>query len=92
MNYYGHDMGFFGIVGWIGLLVMILFAVILVILVIWAITSLLSPSRRTPPQSHTPHEDSAMRILRERYARGEIDTDQYEQARRTLEGGGGSAA
>ncbi len=90
MNYYGHDMGFFGVAGWIGALLMILFMVTLVILVIWAITSLLSPSRHTP--SHTPHEDSAIRILRERYARGEIDTDQYEQARRTLEGGGGSAA
>ncbi|MCK5351815.1 SHOCT domain-containing protein [bacterium] len=29
-----------------------------------------------------------MEILRERYAKGEIDTDEFEERKRILEGGG----
>lgn len=88
---WGH-MGVFGVAGWIAMIGMFLFWVVVIILVIWVVSVLLSPSRRNPPPTNGPREDSAMRILRERYARGEIDTEQFEQARRTLEGGGPSPA
>jgi putative membrane protein len=38
--------------------------------------------RRHP---HAPHAGSATRILEERLARGEIDTEEFEQVRRTLD-------
>lgn len=88
---YEHGMGF-GFAGWFGPIVMIVFWVAVIALVIWAFTALLSSSRRTPPRAHEPGDDSAMRILRERYARGEIDAEQFEQARRVLRGGDGSRA
>jgi putative membrane protein len=34
--------------------------------------------------SQGPTEDTALATLRERFARGEIDADEYEQRRRTL--------
>lgn len=34
--------------------------------------------------SERPVDDSAMHILRERYARGEIDKEEYDQRRREL--------
>ena len=88
---YEHGIGF-GFAGWIGPIVMIVVWVAVIVLVIWAISALLSSSRRPPPQAREPREDSALRILRERYARGEIDTEQFEQARRALGGGDGSLA
>jgi len=69
--------------GWlIGLVLMIALAV----LVVWAVTSLVrDPGRRddraTPrdPARPTPNE-----ILRERFARGEITEEQFEQMRKVL--------
>ena len=72
---------------------MFFFWLIILALVVWAISSILSSrSRRSISGPSTPPEDSAMRILRERYARGEIDSEQFEQARRTLNNDGRSPA
>lgn len=72
---YGWDGG---ALGWIwmfgGLLVMVGF----VILVVWAVNAVSRGSGREPDRP-TPLE-----ILRERYARGEITAEEFEQARRTL--------
>lgn len=85
---YDHHYFLFGAAGWIGLIFMILFWIGVIALIIWGISALVSSSHRNTLPPSAPREDSAMRILRERYARGEIDTEQFEQARRTLEGGG----
>jgi len=53
-----------------------LFWIVLVVLVIWAIKAMASPDR----------SQSALDILKERYARGEIDKEEYEQKRRDLTG------
>ena len=71
-------MGGFG--GWwiLGMGMMVLFLVVIILLVIWAVRSLF-------PRQQLSGHDQALEILRQRYARGEINTAEYEQARARLE-------
>jgi putative membrane protein len=73
---YGFDGGAFG---WLwmfgGLLVMVGF----VVLIVWAISAM---SRGVV--SREPERPAALDILRERYARGEITQQEFEQAKKTL--------
>jgi putative membrane protein len=52
---------------------MLLFWILLIILVVWAVRGLFQ-SNQHPPVSQTP---TAKQILEQRYARGEINRDQY---------------
>ena len=56
---------------------------------IWAVYALVSQAGRRPPEGpqERGHEDSARRILDERFARGEIDAEEYRQRREILESG-----
>jgi putative membrane protein len=65
--------------GWlIGMSLMILFWVAIILLVIWAVRSLF-------PQQMRSRHDQALETLRQRYAAGEINAAEYEQARARLE-------
>lgn len=67
--------------GWIFMLLFWgLLIVGIVALVKWLFSS--SQSSSALPQ---PPRRTALDILKERYARGEIDTEEYEQRKRTLE-------
>ena len=72
--------GFGGLSGWwlIGMGMMVLFLVAVVALVIWVMRSLF------PRQTRTGY-DQSLETLRQRYARGEINAAEYEQARARLE-------
>ena len=61
----GWGMGFMGLWWLIGLIVLVLFIVLLV--------------RVASGTSTTTTRDSAEQILRERYARGEIDKDEFDR-------------
>jgi putative membrane protein len=70
----GNGMGFgmlFGMVFWIILLVGIVF---FVVWVVWG------PLRRPPQHSH----ESALEILKKRYARGEISKEEFEEKKRDI--------
>ncbi len=82
---FGHGFALSGFAALVGLLTMFLFWVAVIVLAIWIVRALTSPSHDRVSSRH-PQDDSAMRILRERYARGEIDSAEFEQARRVLEG------
>ena len=73
-----------GVMGFMGI-GMVLFFVLLVLAVVWMINAFARSSRGyggyAPPP---PAEDSGLRILRERYARGEIDHEEYERMRNHL--------
>jgi putative membrane protein len=69
--WYWHGMGPWG---W---MMMIAFWTVVILLVIWAIRSTARQGQRD--------EDSALRILDDRFARGEIDREDYEERRRVLE-------
>ncbi len=72
----GYGMFGWGLVGWI---VMILFWVAIVALVVWVLGNLL--------RTRSPHsEESALDILKRRYATGEISQAEFEQARRAILG------
>lgn len=77
--------------GWGGMLLMLLgtllFLALLAVL-IWAVVRFATgkTTRPVPPYtSVAPTAPSAVEILRQRYARGEIDTATYEQMRTRLE-------
>lgn len=70
----------YGFGGWwmIGMGMMVLFWVAMILLVIWAVRSLFPRERRS-------ESDRALETLRQRYAKGEIDAAEYEQARSRLQ-------
>ncbi|KOV90224.1 hypothetical protein ADL03_01925 [Nocardia sp. NRRL S-836] len=65
--------------GWGGMVMMTLYS----LLFLGGLTALavVLSQRRT----HTPHSGTATRILEERLARGEIDTEEFDRVRRTLD-------
>lgn len=62
-----------GVWGW---LMMIAFWAVIILLITWAIRSTTTPTQRD--------ENSPLRILDERLARGEIDREDYEERRQAL--------
>ncbi len=60
------------------MLMMLLFSILLIALILWVVGGLPEGQHRLT-QGDTPLE-----ILRRRYASGEIDQDQFEQAQRAL--------
>lgn len=81
---FGYGMGGWGGLGWIGPL---LFLVLLVLGIVY-LGRALWPARaeRAAPGSGAPlaGEDPALQILRERYARGEIDAEEFERRKAAL--------
>jgi putative membrane protein len=77
-----HDQGGWGLGGFFLMLVfMVLFWGAVIALVVWAIRQF-RPAR--------PEGDPAMRILEERFARGEIDAEEFTRRRDALRGGPGA--
>lgn len=73
---YGYGMGWFGpiltIAFWIAVIVGVVF------LIRWLVVSTRTASHRAPA------EDSALEILKKRYARGEINRQEFEEKRKDL--------
>src|SRR5918995_6671791 len=80
--------GGWGIFGIIGMLVPLLFIGGLIAVIVWAVTQLGSgghaPSGRYAAGSAGIHEQSAEEIVKQRFARGEIDAKEYEERHRIL--------
>jgi putative membrane protein len=80
--------GFFGNFGMMALFAFVLNITFVVFVVVVAVVGIRWLIRNTnSPQGGGPAattEDSALAVLRERFARGEIDADEFEQRRRTL--------
>ena len=71
----------FGMYGswWIlGMGMMVLFLIATILLVIWGV-------RRLYPRQMTSGHDQALEVLQQRYATGEINAAEYEQARARVE-------
>ncbi|GMQ76941.1 MAG: SHOCT domain-containing protein [Gammaproteobacteria bacterium] len=76
------NMGSFGLgMGLFGGVFMILFWGLIIVAIVVLVKWLLGRSR---PGS-APDRDTALAILQNRYARGEIEADEFEQAKRRLQ-------
>lgn len=75
-DYYGNMLGW----GWGGGLLMALSWVALILFVVWIARAV--SARDGPDERHRPK--SAIDILTERYAKGEIDTKEFEERKRGM--------
>jgi putative membrane protein len=66
--------------GWIGAIFMIVFWALVIVGIVFLVRFLVRQSRG-PGRDQ---EDSALEILKRRYARGEIDKEEYEAKRKDL--------
>ena len=67
-----------------GPLFMILLLAVLVTVVVLLVRWLGGPWQGTVPPHHAPPSRTPLDILKERFARGEIDKDEFEERRRVL--------
>jgi putative membrane protein len=75
--------GMWGGFGWMWL--MPVFGLIVPILIIWAIVALVRGTRQSgSSDSGSSQAESALEILKKRYARGEINKEEYEEKKKGL--------
>lgn len=79
-NYYGH-MGGFGF----GFIFMLIFWVLLIITVSALIRGLSGRGCWHDLNGHKSGENSALKIIKERYAKGEISKEEFEKMKKDLE-------
>ena len=81
--YYGHRMMGGSWHGWIfGPFMMLVFLALAVAVIVLVVRWLGGSGAATPP---APSRKTALDILKERFARGEIDQEEFEQRKRVLE-------
>ncbi|MCC6175720.1 MAG: SHOCT domain-containing protein [Chloroflexi bacterium] len=68
-----------GLFGPVGMLIGMAFWVVVVVLAVWGVSTLFSGA--SGPQ----HAEEPLTILQRRFARGEINQAEYDQAKRTLD-------
>lgn len=80
MGYYGYGVAPMGWLGWLG---MVLFWALIVLGIIYLVRAM----THSPSQGASSNRlyDSAMEVLRRRYAEGEIDSEEFETRKRVLE-------
>lgn len=71
--------------GWGGSLLMILFWGLALLGVIFLVRWLLAGGSRSRSSAEAPHTETAVEILKKRYARGEITREEYQQMKAELE-------
>ena len=62
----------------------LLFLIALIVLVVWVVNTLMRGDRTARGSSADPSRPTPIDILRERFARGEITEEQFEQAKKVL--------
>ncbi|MGC0249296.1 SHOCT domain-containing protein [Pseudactinotalea sp. Z1748] len=79
-----HDMGSWGMGwGWLFLVLLVLGVAVLAVVLVRLLSGGERGEQRNPPPMRGGR---ALEVLDERYARGEIDSTEYDERRRRLEG------
>lgn len=83
MGGYGSGWG----MGWFGMIFMLVFWVLVIVAIVYLIRWLAVSSRTGGREGRhlEMHKDSALEILKRRYARGEINKEEFEEKRKVLE-------
>ncbi len=83
---FGYGMGSWGGLGWIGTLLFLALLVLGIVYLWRALDTGRHPTaqRDAPHASQPPTSDPALQILRERYARGEIDKEEFDRRKEGL--------
>jgi putative membrane protein len=68
----------------LGIIVGLLFLIALIVVVVWVVNRLSREDRGYRGPTGDPSRPTPTEILRERFARGEITEEQFEQARKVL--------
>lgn len=69
-----------------GFLFMLLLFVAAALLVVWLVRALISRGRDSrPTPGATPEKEDAVEVARNRYARGEISKEEFEQIKKDLQ-------
>ena len=76
MNYYGYDM-----MGGCGIFMMIIL-VILIVIIVYAVMKLVQGGSNAGTTSNS--RDEALEILNQRYAKGELSDEEYQQKKKIL--------
>lgn len=83
MGHYGWNSGSMGAGGWVLMAVMMVVFWGGVVAIVFALIRYSASGRNDPPRTGTT-EDPALRVLEERFARGDIDADEYTKRRDIL--------
>jgi putative membrane protein len=84
MGHWGMGMGGWA---WLFLALLIIGIVVLVVVLVRVLAGGTAGGPATPAGGGRPDRHRAQEILAERYARGEISTEEYQERLRVLEGG-----
>jgi putative membrane protein len=76
--------GGFGMMAVLAIVLNLAFVVFVVVVVMLGVRWLMRNTNTAPGGGPVTTEDNALAVLRERFARGEIDAEEFEQRRRTL--------
>ncbi len=78
MGGYGYGMGGFGMILWVVILIAI------VVAIVWLVRSFATPGHHLPPPG--ARRSAGLDVLEERYAKGEINRDEYLEKKRDITG------
>ena len=78
----GHGMGWGYGMGWFGPIIMVAFWIAVIVAVVFLIRWLMKAPRTGEQWARS--EDSALEILKRRYARGEINKEEFEEKKKDL--------
>ncbi len=86
MRYYGYNYGY-PMMGWGGWALGIVCILVIILIVFLVIRYLHRYNKRDSNHTNNPasEENTAMKILNERYARGEISEEEYKQKKSNLQ-------
>lgn len=74
-------MGGYGM-GWFGMIFMFIFWILVIIGLVFLIKWLIQSTKKEPESAHS--SSRAIDILKERYAKGEINKEEFEEKKRVL--------